>query len=164
MDTTLATELHASFISLPAKMTADLAYLIGFFMGDGSLKTRSLRFSISSPVIKDRLTELLRKVFRISPKCVKDSRSSSLTSLSVHSRNLVEFWINNGFAKKSPKAGHNGKGYQPHIPLAVLRTNDQGIYNAFLAGLFDADGTVHGGCHISWVTTDKLFHAQVKAM
>jgi adenosylcobalamin-dependent ribonucleoside-diphosphate reductase len=164
LDTTLATEFHAAPIHLPTRMTADLAYLLGFFMGDGSLKARSLRFSVSSAVVTQRLTELLHSLFGVSPRIHQDSRSANLIDLSVHSRNLVEFWKNNGFAKEMPRVGHMGKGYRPHIPLAVLRTNDREIYNAFLAGLFDADGTVHRKHHISWTTTHEAFHNQVKTL
>ena len=145
-------------------MTADLAYLIGFFMGDGSLKDRSLRFAISDAASEVRITSLIRSLFGADPTILKDNRSASLRSVELHSRNVVSFWINNGLAKNRPSADHSGKGYQPFIPLAVLRTNDADVYGAFLAGLFDADGTIHRGHLVTWLTTDRLFHDQVKAL
>ncbi|MDI6769034.1 MAG: adenosylcobalamin-dependent ribonucleoside-diphosphate reductase [Anaerolineales bacterium] len=164
LDASLTTDFHPVVVRLPEEMTPELAYLIGFFMGDGNLKTRSLRFSISDERLQRHITNLLEKVFGVSPEAYADKRSSHLISLDLHSANVVEFWKNNGFAKLKPSEEHQGKGYLPHVPLAVLRTNDAGIYGAFMAGLFDADGTSHHGRLLAWVSTHRLFHDQVKAM
>ncbi len=164
LDTGMASNFHTTPLTLPSYMTADLAYLLGFFMGDGSLKTRSLRFAISDEASEKWLTELLQKTFGVTPTVALDERSPKLKSLEVHSVNLVAFWQQNGFAKIAPHAEHRGKGYQPHIPLAVLRTNDEAIYAAFLAGLFDADATIYLKRLVSWLTTDRQFHDQVKAL
>jgi len=164
LDTTLVTNLHASPITLPDEVTPDLAYLVGFFMGDGSLKERSLRFSLSDPTLRDRLTTLLKRVFDCTPIVSKDDRSSGLESLEVHSLNLVAFWRRNGFAKEPADPEHKGKGYRPHIPLAILRTNNRQVYAAFLAGLFDADASLHRGYLLTWTTTDQTFHDQVKVL
>ncbi len=164
LETGIASNFHTTPLTLPSHMTADLAYLLGFFMGDGSLKTRSLRFAISDEASEKWLTELLQKTFGVTPTVALDERSPKLKSLEVHSVNLVAFWQQNGFAKIAPHAEHCGKGYQPHIPRAVLRTNDEAIYAAFLAGLFDADATIHLKRLVSWLTTDRQFHDQVKAL
>lgn len=165
LDTTFVSDFHTNPISLPSEMTPDLAYLIGFFMGDGSLKERTLRFSVSDRACQNRLIELIQRVFGIEPQISTDERSSHLKSVEVHSRNLVAFWQRNGFAKRAPTLYHRGKGYRPHIPLAVLATNDLRVYGAFLAGLFDADATTSGPSQLlTWMTTDQLFHDQVKSM
>lgn len=164
LDTAMTTDFHATPITLPGEMTLELAYLLGFFMGDGSLKERSLRFSISDDITEQRLIDYMRTVFGIEAKVAVDNRSSRLKSVEFNSLNLVEFWRTNGFAKHLPNSNHKGKGYQPHIPLAVLRSNDSEIYGAFLAGLFDADGTVHNQKLLTWTTTDEQFHDQVKSL
>ncbi len=164
LNTSRATNFHPVPATLPEEMIPELAYLIGFFMGDGSLKTRSLRFSISDERLQCHVIALLENVFEATPEAYVDSRSNHLVSLDLHSVNVVEFWKNNGFAKRKPANEHRGKGYLPHIPLAVLQTNNAEIYGAFLAGLFDADGTSHLGRLLSWTTTCLLFHDQAKAM
>ncbi|MFZ2487936.1 MAG: ribonucleotide reductase N-terminal alpha domain-containing protein [Anaerolineae bacterium] len=159
-----ATEFHPTPVTLPVAMSAELAYLVGFFMGDGSLKDRSLRFAVSDAASEAKLTDLIRQLFNAEVKVASDTRSKTLKSIELHSVNVVNFWRANGFAKEPPHPHHRGKGYRPAIPLAVLRSNDAAIYGAFLAGLFDADGTIHQDHLVTWLTTDQLFHDQVKAL
>ncbi len=164
LDNRLATTFHPVPVHLPAEMTPELAYLVGLFMGDGSLKDRTLRFSLSKPDLIEHTVRLIEQVFQATPKVVRDPRARGLVSIELHSRNVVEFWKRNGLAKRVPSKDHTGKGYEPHIPLAILQTNDPAVYAAFLAGLLDADGTVHGGYHLTWLTTHEHFHNQVKAL
>jgi ribonucleoside-diphosphate reductase alpha chain len=164
LDVQASEHFNNQSITLPPLMTTDLAYLIGFFMGDGSLKRRSLRFACSGAAVVERLISLSERLFGVSPKISSDRRSLKLVSVEVHSTRLVEFWRKNGFAKQAPGPAHRGKGYQPHIPLAVLATNSEAIYGAFLAGLIDADGTVWNGHTVSMTTVDRAFHNHLKTM
>ncbi|MBI3960588.1 MAG: adenosylcobalamin-dependent ribonucleoside-diphosphate reductase [Chloroflexi bacterium] len=162
--TTQVTDFHPTPITLPTEMTPELAYLIGFFMGDGSLKERTLRFAVSDAATQERLLEYMHRIFGIDGKVLTDPRSNPLKSVEFHSRNLVAFWRTNGFAKASPDPAHRGKGYEPHIPAAVLASNDAIIYGAFLAGLFDADGSLHQERLLIWTTTNQALHDQVKVL
>ncbi|WP_448601232.1 LAGLIDADG family homing endonuclease [Thermoflexus hugenholtzii] len=151
-------------VRFPSHVTPELAYLVGFFMGDGSLKQRSMRLSVSDPELKEELVRRIREVFGVEPRLLQDPRSRRLWSVEIHSKLLVEFWRKNGFNKIPARPGHRGKGYQPHVPIKILQTNDPRIYGAFLAGLLDADGMIQRGHLISWSTTCREFHDQVKAM
>jgi adenosylcobalamin-dependent ribonucleoside-diphosphate reductase len=151
-------------VRFPSHITPELAYLVGFFMGDGSLKQRSMRLSVSDPELKEELVRRIREVFGVEPRLLQDPRSWRLWSVEIHSKLLVEFWRKNGFNKIPARPGHRGKGYQPHVPIKILQTNDPRIYGAFLAGLLDADGMIQRGHLISWSTTCREFHDQVKAM
>jgi ribonucleotide reductase alpha subunit/intein/homing endonuclease len=151
-------------VRFPSHITPELAYLVGFFMGDGSLKQRSMRLSVSDPELKEELVRRIREVFGVEPRLLQDPRSRRLWSVEIHSKLLVEFWRKNGFNKIPAHPGHRGKGYQPHVPIKILQTNDPRIYGAFLAGLLDADGMIQRGHLISWSTTCREFHDQVKAM
>ena len=62
-----------------------------------------------------------------------------------HSVRLGLWWEACGFAKHAPTATHRGKGYEAHIPDAILYTNDPAVYRAFVRGLFEADGNVNNG-------------------
>jgi ribonucleoside-diphosphate reductase alpha chain len=55
---------------------------------------------------------------------------------------LARWWDAAGFAKGQPSEQHVGKGWTPHVPLALRESNDPQILGAFLRGLFEADGTV----------------------
>ena len=54
----------------------------------------------------------------------------------AYSVRLSRWWQAAGFAKHRPSAEHEGKGWTPHVPSAVLETNDPDVYIAFLWGLF----------------------------
>jgi ribonucleoside-diphosphate reductase alpha chain len=80
--------------------------------------------------------------------------------VSVNSVPLTLWWQACGFSKLKR---NEGKGWKPHIPLAVLYSNDRKIYSAFLRGLFEADGTVWKDSKTpAFCTHDKDFHDQVK--
>ncbi|MGH9005267.1 MAG: LAGLIDADG family homing endonuclease, partial [Acidimicrobiia bacterium] len=72
-------------------------------------------------------------------------------------------WEACGFAKRAPSEAHRGKGYTPHIPDAILHTNDPEVYRAFLRGLHEADGSVVGG-YPSWTTTSFEFSHDVQTL
>ncbi len=63
-----------------------------------------------------------------------------------------------------PSENHKGKGYHPHIPDAVLHSNDRQVYAAFARGLFEADGTVMAAGYPSWSTTSLAFSRDVQSL
>ncbi|HLF59545.1 MAG TPA: LAGLIDADG family homing endonuclease, partial [Acidimicrobiia bacterium] len=84
--------------------------------------------------------------------------------MAFHSVPLTLWWEACGFAKHSPREGHTGKGWHPHIPDAVLHSNDREVYSAFLRGLFEADGSVHAGGYPTWSTTSIEFSYEVQTL
>jgi ribonucleoside-diphosphate reductase alpha chain len=134
-------EHHAS---VPRTMTAELAELVGYFMGDGSLHSRGLRFCVTESDIDvvERLRLLAKAVFGLE---VAVAAKKGYTEVRIDSVRLVLWWEACGFAKQSPAPGHSGKGYVAHIPSAVLGANDREIYSAFLRGLYEADGDTSAG-------------------
>ncbi|HEX9506528.1 MAG TPA: LAGLIDADG family homing endonuclease, partial [Acidimicrobiia bacterium] len=85
------------------------------------------------------------------------------TEVAFHSVRLALWWEACGFAKKLPNEDHTGKGYPPHIPDAVLHTNDRTVYAAFLRGLFEADGTVTVGIP-TWTTARASFADEIQSL
>jgi ribonucleoside-diphosphate reductase alpha chain len=151
---------HTTFV--PRFMTPELAELVGYFMGDGSLHARGLRFSVYSKDtdVVHRLTELGRRLFglqaAVTPK-------EGYTEVALHSVRLTLWWEACGFAKKAPTTDHRGKGYESHIPDAVLYTNDPTAYRAFVRGLFEADGNVNHG-YAYWSTVSEQFSHDVQSL
>ncbi len=131
--------------SVPRRMTADLAELVGYFMGDGSLHSKGLRFCVTNgdQDVVDRIVDLGRDLFGLEA-AVDLAAGLPRKSLSTRSG-----WSCGGRPAASPSTRrpdeHRGKGYEPDIPDAVLYSNDPAVYRAFVRGLFEADGNVNNG-------------------
>jgi ribonucleoside-diphosphate reductase alpha chain len=147
---------------VPREMTADLAELVGYFMGDGSLHAKGLRFCVAEDDqdVVERLADLGAALFGLDASV---AAKSGYTEVAFNSVPLVLWWEACGFAKLPPSAEHSGKGWHPQIPDAVLHTNDRGVYSAFIRGLFEADGTTSTG-YVSWSTTTESFSRDVQSL
>ena len=151
---------HRTFV--PRYMTAELAELVGYFMGDGSLHARGLRFCVDSKDsdVVDRLVDLGRRLFGLDAAV---SQQTGYTEVAYHSVRLTLWWEACGFAKRAPSTEHRGKGYEPHIPDAVLYSNDPAAYRSFVRGLFEADGTTSNG-YASFSTVSDSFSDEVQTL
>ncbi len=149
-------------VRVPDVVTAELAELVGYFMGDGSLHAKGVRFCVASTDldVAERLTVLGKEVFGLAPVRSDQGGYEELTLQSVR---LGRWWQAAGFTKSLPEAGHTGKGWVPRIPSAILESNDHAIYAAFLRGLFEADGTVLQGVP-SVSTAAPSFAAEIRTM
>jgi ribonucleoside-diphosphate reductase alpha chain len=147
-------------LHVPDAVTADLAELVGYFMGDGSLHAKGIRLCVANTDsdVADRLGVLAKELFGLSPVVTAREGYQEVTLQSVR---LARWWQAAGFAKDLPEADHKGKGWVPKIPSAILEANDTAVYSAFLRGLFEADGTVLDGVP-SLSTADQSFAGEVR--
>ena len=147
----------------PHEMTADLAELVGYFMGDGSLHSRGLRLQVAGTDrdVIERLAELAQGLFGLK---VGLTTYDNHYQVEIHSTQLAGWWKACGFSKSKPSATHVGKGWVPHIPAAVRASNDPEIYGAFLRGLFEADGGAYENHTVSFSSAKKCFADEVKSM
>ena len=147
-------------LHVPDTVSAELAELVGYFMGDGSLHAKGIRLCVANTDldVADRLGVLAKELFGLSPVVTPQEGYQEVTLQSVR---LSRWWQAAGFAKGLPGAGHVGKGWVPKIPSAILEANDPVIYGAFLRGLFEADGTVLDGVP-SLATADQSFAGEVR--
>jgi len=76
---------------------------------------------------------------------------------------LALWWEACGFAKHAPTDTHRGKGYEAHVPDAILYTNAPDAYRAFVRGLFEADGNVNNG-YASFSTVSERFSRDVQTL
>jgi ribonucleoside-diphosphate reductase alpha chain len=141
--------------SVPRSVTADLAELVGYFMGDGSLHAKGLRLCVAGTDrdVVERLRELGRSLFGLEA-AVTEKRG--YVEVALNSVSLTLWWEACGFARSRPADGLKGKGHPPRVPDAILATNDPAVYAAFLRGLFESDGTVTAG-YVSFCTTSERF-------
>ncbi|MEJ7749186.1 MAG: adenosylcobalamin-dependent ribonucleoside-diphosphate reductase, partial [Candidatus Limnocylindrales bacterium] len=151
---------HRTFV--PRTVSAELAELVGYFMGDGSLHARGLRFCVAQTDtdVVDRLVELGGRLFGIT---AATTPRAGYTEVRLDSVRLALWWEACGFAKHAPTTEHRGKGYEAHIPDAVLYTNNPASYRAFVRGLFEADGNVNHG-YVSWTTVSERFSRDVQSL
>jgi ribonucleoside-diphosphate reductase alpha chain len=147
-------------LHVPEEVTAALAELVGYFMGDGSLHAKGIRLCVANTDldVADRLSVLAKELFGLTPVITSQDGYQEVTLQSVR---LARWWQAAGFAKDLPEAGHVGKGWVPKIPSAILEANDTAVYSAFLRGLFEADGTVLEGVP-SLATADQSFAGEVR--
>jgi ribonucleotide reductase alpha subunit len=133
----------------PPALTADLAELVGYFMGSGTLNSRGLRLTVSQDDgdVRHRLVALARQLFNVEATVTDKAGSLEIT---LHSVPLAMWWQACGFAKLHPSTDARGKSYVSHVPDAILGSNDPAIYAAFVRGLFEADATlINGSVHFS---------------
>jgi ribonucleoside-diphosphate reductase alpha chain len=147
-------------LCVPDSVTPDLAELVGYFMGDGSLHGKGIRLCVadSDLDVVARLEVLAKDLFGLQPVVSQQPGYQEVTLQSVR---LARWWQVAGFAKGLPEAGHTGKGWVPRIPSAILEANAGTVYSAFLRGLFEADGTVLDGVP-SVSTASESFAAEVR--
>jgi ribonucleoside-diphosphate reductase alpha chain len=147
-------------LQVPDAVTADLAELVGYFMGDGSLHAKGIRLCVADTDLDvlARIEVLAKDLFGLQPVV---TQQSGYQEVSLQSVRLARWWQAAGFSKVLPEAGHTGKGWVPRIPSAILETNRPAVYGAFLRGLFEADGTVLEGVP-SVSTASESFAAEVR--
>ncbi|HET6683801.1 MAG TPA: adenosylcobalamin-dependent ribonucleoside-diphosphate reductase, partial [Gaiella sp.] len=147
---------------VPESVTPELAELVGYFMGDGSLHAKGLRFCVAAEDndVVAHLVDLGRALFSLDAHVAE---KGGYTEVSLHSVPLTLWWEACGFAKLPPAADHRGKGWVAHIPDAILHASDAEVYAAFVRGLFEADGTTNNG-YVSWSTVTESFSRDVQSL
>ena len=149
-------------VSVPETVDADLAELVGYFMGDGSLHAKGIRLCVADTDLDvvERIRILGKGLFGIEAVVAQQQGYQEVT---LQSMRLARWWKAAGFAKDLPGVDHSGKGWTPRIPAAIRETNDPQVYEAFLRGLFEADGTVLEQVP-SVSTSSELFAEDVRTM
>ncbi len=147
---------------VPDAVSPELAELVGYFMGDGSLHAKGIRLCVANTDldVAGRLSVLSKELFGLEPAVTAQEGYQELALQSVR---LARWWQAAGFAKGLPSADHSGKGWIPRIPSAILEANDPVVYGAFLRGLFEADGTVLDGVP-SLSTAHESFAAEIRTL
>jgi ribonucleoside-diphosphate reductase alpha chain len=147
---------------VPDAVDAELAELVGYFMGDGSLHAKGVRLCVADTDLDvvDRIRVLSKGAFGLEPVVTQQEGYQEVTLQSVR---LARWWQAAGFAKTLPSDDHVGKGWTPRVPSAILETNDVQVYAAFVRGLFEADGTVLAGVP-SVSTSSQSFADEVRSL
>lgn len=128
-------------LRVPDVLTEELAGLVGYFMGDGSLHAKGIRLCVANtdPDVARWLASTAQGLFGLD---VRTRPCEGYLEVILQSMRLARWWQAAGFAKALPQEGHRGKGWRPHVPQAVRESRTGSVYSAFVRGLFEADGTV----------------------
>lgn len=147
---------------VPDHVDEKLAELVGYFMGDGSLHAKGVRFCVADTDLDvvERLRILGKELFGSE---VKVAQCHGYQEVTLQSVPLARWWKAAGFAEDLPGVDHVGKGWTPRVPAAIRETNDPIVYAAFLRGLFEADGSVSEGVP-ALSTASELFAEDVRTL
>jgi DNA repair protein RadA len=111
-------------LEMPYEYTEELAQISGYFLGDGNVDVRSVRFKDERKEVLQEYTALFKKIFNIDGKIskVKDKHCHQLSINSKEIRNFFEETKNNFF-------------------LLASRSPDS-TAKAFIKGFVDAEGYI----------------------
>jgi intein/homing endonuclease len=123
---------HSREIRIPAFMDEELAWLVGFMLGDGCIPMDgrpSIHVCVTADV-KQRLVRVFREKFDLKLNISASSLTDNMEHGWVHSRVVYEFFVQTLGISPSNKL---------NVP-DVIRRSPQSVIQAFLNGLWDADG------------------------
>jgi ribonucleoside-diphosphate reductase alpha chain len=153
-------------------LTEDLAWLVGYFIGGGSLEERirrrsrdegrrlyayrrmRLRFQHASRETLQKAERILREFFAANSSVAQAAGSRGYTLASGH-QGAGAFFATHVRAPGSKK-------HDAEVPRCILAA-DTDIQYAFLAGLLDSDGTVRDGRAVAF-SASSAFVEQVGAL
>lgn len=145
---------NAQTITQPTFLTADLAWLLGLYYGDGSTHRKGLRISGSF-----RKEEALRKAARIFKDvfdidCILYPRTNGDNSLDLYanSTELVHWFTANGVRKEA--------SHELTIPECVRRSPAD-VLSSFIDGFWHADGCTGGSNSRTFCTVSRTFAEQL---
>jgi stage V sporulation protein R len=121
-----------SELRLPATLNADVAWLLGYFVGDGNRTKSGIGFTTGDEELAVKLTRMITQVFGVQARVSWDtSNGSHRWRIIVHSRELLRWLTGVGIDLRD-------KARTKKIPDLVLRS-PKSVMSAFLRGYFDAD-------------------------
>lgn len=153
-------EMGADAAAGPRSLGVDLAELLGHFMGSGFLCPGGLCLVVPGDRADHvaHLQHLSRTLFGLEPRL---TRTEDRIEVWLDSAQLARWWVACGFAKREFE-GNSISGPLPHLPDALLQTNDPAVYMAFLRGLLDAVGVARAGQ--LWLSGPERFSRDVQTL
>lgn len=121
--------IHGKFISLPEESSPELMQIIGYLLGDGTVKERCVRFKDLDRELLEVYLGLIEKVFNIQSR-IASMNDTRAWLLEVNSFYLCQWLKENIISRKDEFLSQLGQLPQDQIA-------------AFLRGIFDAEGCVN---------------------
>jgi peptide subunit release factor 1 (eRF1)/intein/homing endonuclease len=117
---------------LPETLSAELAQIIGYFLGDGNYDKNRVCFSEGDRELAFYYKDKIENVFNIKPH-IKYRTNKKYYEIRISSQ-VIEKYFRGEFIKDKDSL-------ETLIPEKILKS-DNGIVTAFLRGFFDAEGYV----------------------
>lgn len=121
----------SKIISFPLFLTKDFAEFLGYVIGDGYLAKGYIGIANEDKEIIQRVIELSKILFNITPTITRDKRTKKLVQIRLNSTSLVEL-----FSIFNLKPGKKGKSLE--IPRQVMLSENETI-RTFIKAYFDCD-------------------------
>ncbi|MEK7651916.1 MAG: adenosylcobalamin-dependent ribonucleoside-diphosphate reductase [Patescibacteria group bacterium] len=158
MSTTLNTDVR-----LPEMLNEDLAYLVGYMLGDGYVswgkkvnwsapKAVKMATADTYPEIRQRIVDAIQNLFGVD--AVIEKGDGACQNVSLYSRIVIEWLLENGLLKSKAK--------DIRVPESIFRSPTS-VTGSFIAGYFDADGCnrgAKGGYGIDSISREMLTDVQ----
>jgi stage V sporulation protein R len=114
-------------------LSENLAWLLGYFVGDGNLTPSGIGFTTGDEEIKDKLVDIVGSELGLNARVKFDTSGNHRRwRIIIHSREIWR-WL------KSVGINLKDKARTKKIPWLILQS-PKNIISAFLRGYFDADG------------------------
>ncbi len=123
----------SKIISFPLHLTQELSEFIGYVIGDGYISERSIHISNEDIEIINRIIELSKIIFNLTPTLTKDKRSKNLYYIRLNSVTLVKILQKFGF-----NVGKKGRNLE--IPKQIMLSNNE-VIRSFIKAYFDCDSS-----------------------
>ncbi len=119
---------YRNYVEFPKETSPSLLRFIGYFLGDGSIDKKGLKFKDSRKEILEEYAQLSKKLFAIYPKILPENNHYVMRINSVY---LLD-WFKENFPEVV---------FEKQIPDWFGSLPKEEIF-AFIGGLFDAEGSV----------------------
>nr|WP_313690002.1 LAGLIDADG family homing endonuclease [Halobellus sp. DFY28] len=121
-------------VTQPEELTAELAELLGIWIGDGSVHQDGIRFHVNREDVLNHIDTLSRDLFDVG---IDYTWSEGCYEAVIHSHEIKRFWLRN-FGDAKPSSA------EACVPDSIRQTDHERVC-AFLRGLFSTDGTLTKG-------------------
>jgi len=133
-------------VTQPSELSADLAELLGLWIGDGSKHEDGIRFHLNREETLEHADRLCRELFDVSLDWRWDEGCYEAV---IHSHEIKRWWLAN-FGDAKPDA------VDASVPDAVWEADRETI-GAFLRGLFSTDGSLQKDAYPRlWSSSEAL--------
>jgi len=141
--------VNSKEVRVPGEVSEDLAFFVGYFVGDGNLGSNYLRWVVNAkdPAVHERLLGLCEELFGLRDLHVKEYRGVIETH--VNRKQLRDWFVALGVSKGA-------------VP-GFLWSSPPRVVGAFLRGLFEADGSA-GGDHVKLVSSRRRLIVEVQQL
>lgn len=120
-------------LTVPSVLTPELAYVLGYFVGDGNLTKSGICLTCGNAAHAQLLRDQFVAVLGVVPTLRDDrTQTGERWRIELHSRELLNLLSTLGVDLKA-------RAREKSVPHSVLRS-PKDVVAAFLRGLFDADG------------------------